>query len=119
MTYGPAGPPDYDGLDELLRPAAVSTWRAADTWTTSHVRARPLNQTGLGWTVAADAAAAVAFDRDVPLDQVHGLLLPLAVTGIWWAQWAPGIVLASFDAVTDPTAARAIAYTTLAGSHRT
>ncbi len=31
----------------------------------------------------------------------------------------PGIVLASFDAVTDPTAARAVAYTTLAGPHRT
>ena len=69
--------------------------------------------------MAADAATAVAFDRDVPLEQVHGLLLPLAVTGIWWSQWAPGIVLGSFDALTDPTAARAIAYTTLAGSHRT
>ena len=119
MTYGPAGPPDYDGLDELLRPAAVSTWRAADTWTTRHVRARPPDHTELGWKVAADAATAVAFDRDVPLEQVHGLLLPLAVTGIWWSQWAPGIVLGSFDALTDPTAARAIAYTTLAGSHRT
>jgi len=119
VTYGPAGPPDYDGLDELLRPAAVNTWRAADGWTTRHVLGRPPDQTELGWAVAADAAAAVAFDRDVPLEQVHGLLLPLAVTGIWWAQGSPGILLGSFDAITDPTAARAIAYTTLAGIHRT
>ncbi len=119
VTYGPAGPPDYDGLDELLRPAAVSTWKAADTWTTRHVQGRPPDQTELGWAVAAEAAAAVAFDRDVPVGELHGLLLPLAVTGIWWAQWAPGIVLCSFDAITDPTAARAVAYNTLAGPHRT
>lgn len=119
VTHAPTGPPDYDGLDRLLRPAAVASWRAADTWTTRYVRGRPPDQAELGWAVAADAAAAVAFDHDVPLGAVRGLLLPLAVTGIWWTQWVPGIMLCSFDALTDPAAARAVAYSTLAGPHRT
>jgi len=116
VIRAPAGPPDYDGLHPLLRPAAVTTWRAANTWTTCN--ARGLRQE-LPEGVAATAAAAVAFDHHIPLAEVHGLLLPLAVTGIWWAQWAPGIVLCSLDALTDPTTARAVAYTTLAGPHRT
>jgi len=119
VLRAPAGPPDYDGLHPLLRPAAVTTWRAANTWTTLHARGLRQEHTELAPGVAATAAAAVAFDHTITLGEVHGLLLPLAVTGIWWTQWAPGIVLCSFDALTDPTTARAVAYTTLAGPHRT
>jgi len=92
---------------------------AADTWTTLHARGLRPEHTELGLWVAADAAAAVAFEHDIPLTEIRGLPLPLAVTGTWWQQWAPGIVLCSLDALTHPPTAYTIAYTTLVGPHRT
>jgi len=114
----PAGPPDFLGLDPLLRPAAVGSWPAAQRWSTTHARGMPGQGLDLPWGVAAGAAAAVGFDHGVDPGEVRGVLLPPAVTGLWWQQWGPGIVLCSADALTDPATARAVVYTALAGRLR-
>ena len=118
MIRSPTGPLDYDELPPALREAAVTTWGPGNVWTTRHVLDRPRTPTELPRQVAADAAAAVAFDHHIPLDAVRGVLFPLAVSGLWWAQWAPGVVLCSLDALSDPPTAQAVAYTTFAGPHR-
>jgi len=119
VSRSPTGPLDYDQLPPALRDAAVTTWGPGNTWTTRHVLdRRPRTPTELPLQVAAAAAAAVAFDHHVPLDAVRGVLFPLAVSGLWWAQWAPGVVLCSLDALSDPPTAQAVAYTTFAGPHQ-
>ncbi len=71
MTYGPTGPPDYDGLDRLLR-GRGRYLEGGGHRDHRHVQGRRPDQTELGWAVAAEAVAAVAFDRDVPVGELHG-----------------------------------------------
>ena len=96
-----AAPPDFDGLADrpALQKATVALHREAGLWAAKHLV--PAGQTPFEWSLMAEVATDVAFDRGVGVGRVNASALVLDVQGPWWALLSPGVVVCSRAAASD------------------
>ena len=64
----------------------------------------------MDWTVIKRAVEDVAFDRQVPVDMLDGVLVMLPVEGLWWRRVAPGHALCSAGAASNAHASYELLY---------
>jgi len=112
-----ADPPDYQGVDLTLRSAAIELWPAAKIWVKKHARHVSSSPSSAKMSVSRalveDAVYSIrATHRNSP-PRLSGVLLPLAVDGVWWTSWGPGVTLCSSSSMTDESVAHQIVLETL------
>jgi hypothetical protein len=94
-------PPEFTSLADApqLRAAVRATFDDAMHW--QRGRRTAASEPPFGWPVTKQAVDDVAFDRQVPVDTLSGVLLVLPVAGRWWQRFGPGQVVCSAAAVND------------------
>ena len=102
----------FESLNErpALQAAARLTFPGFKLWEPSQ---RPAGRdtseaSPLDWVVMKQTAEDVAFDRRVSVDDVQASVAVLPVSGVWWHRAAPGAVLCSVAAASDPVRAQAL-----------
>jgi hypothetical protein len=109
-------PPEFSALADrpALRKAMLATYSKGVRWTdaaTSYPAspAVPYSQKQFfPWLTVKAAAEEAAFDQGVSIDTMRGVVLVLAVEGVWWHRHTPGAVLCSSEAAQNPAVARRV-----------
>lgn len=92
-----------------LQVAARRTYPGFESWQSSQQQPAGRYSPGaspLGWLMMNQTAEDVAFDRRVSIGDVQARVTVLPVSGVWWQRVAPGAVLCSISAASDPVTAR-------------
>jgi hypothetical protein len=105
-------PPNFTALANRpqLQAAAGATFEDFTRWqSTIRPRSREPRQRGLlEWSLIKQTAEDVAFDRRVDIDAARATVVIVSVHGLWWRRVAPGAVLCSVGAATDPLTAQTL-----------
>lgn len=105
-------PPMFASLSDrsALQVAARTTFPGFQPWQSSQ---HPVGRDSpaaspLDWLVMKQTAEDVAFDRRVSIGDVQARVAVLPVSGVWWQRAAPGAVLCSMSAASDPITAQVL-----------